>query len=39
LVKVIDVSGVWVRVTASSAREGWIDAARIIDLNGQPLRN
>jgi hypothetical protein len=39
VVKVIDVSGVWVRVRATSARDGWIDAARIIDLDGRPLRN
>jgi hypothetical protein len=39
LVRVTDVSGVWVYVTGSSARDGWIDAARVIDLNGRPLRN
>jgi tetratricopeptide (TPR) repeat protein len=39
LVRVTDVSGVWVYVTGSSARDGWIDAARILDLDGRPLRN
>jgi hypothetical protein len=39
LVRVIERSGVWVRVKASTVRDGWIDAARVIDFDGQPLRN
>lgn len=39
LVHIEEISGVWVRVKSSSVRDGWIDAARVIDLNGRPLRN
>ena len=39
VVRVIERSGVWVRVKASTVRDGWIDAARVLDLNGKPLRD
>jgi hypothetical protein len=39
LVKVMERSGVWVRVVASDGREGWIDAGRLIDLDARPLRD
>jgi hypothetical protein len=38
LVRVEERSGVWVRVVAAGARDGWIDGARLIDLGGRPLR-
>jgi hypothetical protein len=36
---VLERSGVWVRVSAAGDRDGWIDAARVIDLNARPLRD
>ena len=39
LLTVVERSGVWVRVTAGGNREGWLDAARVIDLDARPLRN
>lgn len=39
LLYVIDRSGVWVRVKGSGNRDGWVDAARVIDLNTHPLRD
>ncbi|HKS07473.1 MAG TPA: hypothetical protein VJR92_14295 [Gemmatimonadaceae bacterium] len=38
LVRVAERSGVWVRVIAAGARDGWIDGARLLDLSGRPLR-
>ena len=38
LVHIEERSGVWVRVIAAGARDGWIDGARLIDLDGRPLR-
>lgn len=37
LVRVNARSGVWVRIAASGNREGWIDAGRLLDLDGRAL--
>jgi hypothetical protein len=38
LVRVTERSGVWVRVQLPGARDGWIDGARLRDLDAQSLR-
>lgn len=38
IVHVRDRAGVWVYVEATAGREGWIDAARVLNLDGTPLR-
>jgi hypothetical protein len=38
LLTVLEHSGVWVRVRAAGDREGWLDAARVLDRNARPLR-
>jgi hypothetical protein len=39
IVHVRDRSGIWVRVEATGGREGWIDGARVLNLDGNTLRD
>ena len=39
IVHVLERNGVWARISADNGREGWIDAARLLDLNGNRLRD
>jgi uncharacterized protein YgiM (DUF1202 family) len=39
IVHVIERDGVWAKISAGNGREGWIDAARLLDLDGNRLRD
>jgi hypothetical protein len=39
LMTVVERRGVWVHIVGSGDRAGWIDAARVVDLDGRPLRD
>ena len=39
IVHVLERAGVWARISADNGRDGWIDAARLLDLNGNRLRD